>query len=573
MTIDAFDPDQLSPISIRVWESKYRLFNDPIRETTIEQSWQRVASALAGPEKQQAHWRRQFLQVLSDWSFLPAGRILAGAGVENHRITLLNCFVMGAIRDSVPGISRSLRQSAITLQQGGGIGLDFSSLQPAGSSPLHQGPVALLQVWDGLCAALVAEGSRRGAMLASLRCDHPDIEAFVRAKRQAARLTHFNLSVQISDDFMRAVAEDTDWPLCFPSGTATGPIIRARDLWELILQSAYEGGEPGVLFVDSINRANNLAYCEHLTTTNPCGEVPLPPFGACDLGSINLSRLVSRPFSEASAFQWQRLEPICTTAVRMLDNVLEISHFPLRQQRCCALQSRRLGLGITGLADCLQMLGMAYDSPEARQFATELMTRIRDAAYAASVDLAGEKGCFPGFDKKAYLQSAYIRSLPAALQQAIGRQGIRNSHLLAIAPAGSISLLANNVCSGIEPMFSPGYWRHISFAGQKESLWLEPYGVRLWRHFKPGQALPATMVAAGDLPPRAHLEMQACLQPLVDNAIAKTINVRADLPFARFRDIYRQAFQLGLKGVTVYRPNLVRPNVLEAGQGCKLSVC
>ncbi|MDF2155179.1 adenosylcobalamin-dependent ribonucleoside-diphosphate reductase [Vibrio sp. CAU 1672] len=573
MTIAEFDPNQLSPISTKVWESKYRLYTDSIKETAIEHSWQRVADALAGPEKQQAYWRRQFFQALSDWSVLPAGRILAGAGAENHRVTLLNCFVMGVIRNSMSGISRSLRQSAITLQQGGGIGLDFSSLQPAGSSTLHQGPVALLQIWNELCAALVAGDSRRGAMLASLRCDHPDIEAFVRAKSQAERLTYFNLSVQISDDFMRAVEEDTGWALCFPPGGATGPIIKARDLWELILQSAYESGEPGVLFVDSINRANNLAYCEHLTTTNPCGEVPLPPFGACDLGSINLSQLVSRPFSEASAFQWQRLEPICNTAIRILDNVLEISNFPLRQQRRCTLQSRRVGLGITGLADCLQMLGLAYESPEARQFATELMTRIRDAAYAASVDLAGEKGCFPCFDKKAYLRSAYIRSLPMSLQQAIGQQGIRNSHLLAIAPAGSISLLANNVCSGIEPMFSPGYWRHISFAGQQESLWLEPYGVQLWRYLKPGKALPDTMVAASDLSPKAHLEMQACLQPLVDNAIAKTINVRADLPFARFRDVYRQAFQLGLKGVTVYRPNPVRPNVLEPGQGCNQSVC
>ncbi|MEX2481505.1 MAG: adenosylcobalamin-dependent ribonucleoside-diphosphate reductase [Gammaproteobacteria bacterium] len=590
---DRYFSDELSHY---VWASKYRYRPPggagPGAESSIAETWDRVAEALAGVEAGDARkWRKAFRGMLDDFHFLPAGRILAGAGTT-RKVTLFNCFVMGFIEDSIDGIFDHLKQSAVTMQWGGGIGVDFSTLRPRGTravahGAIASGPVSFMRIWDAMCATMLSTGSRRGAMMGTLRCDHPDVADFVDAKRERGELTNFNLSVQVTDELMEAVAADEPWPLCFPfedeGGKASGAdtkrirwpgrdqevacrVLRrvpAKALWQRIMDAAYDTAEPGVLFVDRINRENNLYYREHITSTNPCGEIPLPAYGACDLGSVNLTRFVRRPFSSRAELDVAAIEDAARLATRMLDDVIDLSYYPLPEQAMMASTTRRIGLGVTGLGDALIMLGLHYDSEAARSVAAGVLTAIRDTAYRQSVALAQEKGAFPLFDRKAFLDGRYVATLPAELREDIARHGIRNSHLLAIAPTGTISLLANNVSSGIEPVFSlEGKRRVINENGALETHATVDYAYALWRREQRG-ALPATFVTADELPPEAHLAMAGALQPLVDNSISKTINVPEGISRAAFADIYRRAYELGLKGCTVFRPNPISGAVLS----------
>jgi ribonucleoside-diphosphate reductase alpha chain len=425
-------------------------------------------------------------------------------------------------------------------------------------------------------------------MMATLRCDHPDIEEFVDAKRTGKRLANFNLSVQISDAFMDAVRKGAEWALVFPADKLDGdgptaelevrswvngqsPVscrvlkrVPAQQLWAKIMRSAYESAEPGVLFVDRINRLNNLWYCEHLTATNPCGEIPLPPYGACDLGSINLTAFVLNPFSAKACWDVEGIRSTTQIATRMLDNVIDVSHFPLDAQKQQAYGSRRIGLGLTGLADALIMLGLHYGDARARSAAASAMQTICHTAYRTSVALAAEKGSFPMLRAESYLKGEFVGSLPADIRQGIGASGIRNSHLTAIAPTGSISLLANNVSSGLEPVFGFRHSRRIlDSQGNLRAFELTDYAARLWEELRGGAApLPKCFVEAHGLEPTAHLEMQAALQPYVDNAISKTVNVPEDYSLERFEKLYDLAYEKGLKGCTTFRPNRVTGEVL-----------
>jgi ribonucleoside-diphosphate reductase alpha chain len=580
-----------TPIARHVWETRYRA---DASEASVEATWRRVAHALASVERADGTlWEQRLLDIMQDFQFLPGGRILAGAGTDRD-VTLCNCFVMGTIEDSIPGIFRALEEGAVTMQRGGGVGYDFSTIRPAGAraratGAIASGPVSFMDVWDAMCATIQSTGARRGAMMATLRCDHPDIIAFIEAKRGTGRLHHFNLSVQATDAFMRAVERDEAWPLVFPESRLAGDgdtllrewpgeasavpcrVVRclsARVLWDRLLRASYDSGEPGVLFIDRINRLNNLWYCERITATNPCGEVPLPPYGACDLGAINLTRLVCDPFTPRARLDTNRLAAIASTAVRLLDNVIDATRFPLPAQRIAVHKARRIGLGITGLADALIMLGLRYGSDASLAVASETMRTICHAAYRQSILIAEEKGCFPAFERERYLEAPFVRGLPADIRDGTARHGIRNSHLLAIAPTGTISLLAGNVSSGIEPVFAPDYQRTVldANAGPRRFL-LTDYAVRLWRE-QAGRSdgMPDTLVTAAALPIEAHLAMQTVLQAFVDNSISKTINVPTETSFADFAPIYRLAYDKGLKGCTTFRPTPTTGAVLAPAQ-------
>ncbi len=558
------------PISREIWDLKYRLKSDggaPL-EPSMEATWQRVARALAAAEvpERRAYWEEQFQAVMENHRFLPAGRILAGAGT-GRRVTLFNCFVMGAIPDSMDGIFDGLKEAALTMQQGGGIGHDFSTLRPKGA-PVRgvgadaSGPLSFMDVWDSMCRTIMSAGSRRGAMMGTLRCDHPDIEAFIAAKRDPARLRMFNLSVLVTDAFMAAVKNDADWPLAFAGEVYR--TVRARDLWDQLMRATYDVAEPGVIFIDRINAANNLAYCETIQATNPCGEQPLPPYGACLLGAINLARFIERPFTAEAGLDTSAIEAAAATAVRLLDNVIDVSAYPLPEQAAEAQSKRRIGLGITGLADALVMCGLRYGSPEAATRAAAWMAAIEAAAYRSSIALAREKGAFPLFEAGPYLASGHARTLPREIRAAIRRDGIRNALLTTVAPTGTISLFAGNVSSGVEPIFALRYDRKILEAdGGHRQETVEDYAVRAYRALHGDDApLPPAFVTTADLTPAEHLTMQVALQKHVDSSISKTINCPADISFEAFRRVYEEAYDLGLKGCTTYRPNPVTGAVL-----------
>jgi len=583
-------------LSRHIWDSRYRWREGGVpRDGDVCASWRRVAEALATAEPRHRHrWRRRFLALMQDLRFLPGGRILAGAGTGRD-VTLLNCFVMGGLEDSMDGIFTSLKEAALTMQQGGGVGVDFSTLRPAGAPAqrvggIASGPVSFMHIWDAMCATLLSTGSRRGAMMATLRCDHPDIETFIDAKRDPRVLRNFNLSVLVTDAFLTAVRAGAPWPLVFPEDgpgegapAAGGRVQRAwsgagepvpcrvlrevpaRALWQRMLRAAYDTAEPGVLFIDRINRDNNLGYREHISATNPCGEIPLPPHGACDLGSLNLTRFVQRPFSAQASLDLEALGDAAATAVRMLDAVITVSRYPLPAQARQARGARRIGLGITGLADALIMLGLRYDSDAGRAAAAAAMSVICHAAYRASIALAGERGHFPYLDPGPYLEAPFIRALPADIRDGIAERGIRNSHLTAIAPAGTISLLANNCSSGIEPVFALEATRRVRVAGGsvREYRVTDP-ALTLFRTQHGNAPLPAAFVTAGELRPADHLAMQAALAPFVDGAISKTINLPADCGFDAFASVLDDADRLGLKGCTAFRPNPVTGAVLAA---------
>jgi ribonucleoside-diphosphate reductase alpha chain len=585
--------DHRSTLSRLVWETRYRAEG----EADLDATRQRVARALASVEPaDRALWAARYLDLLKGFRFLPGGRILAGAGVDRD-LTLLNCFVMGPIPDDISGIFEALRDAALTLQQGGGLGCDFSTLCPAGlqgkeAGGTASGPVSFMGLWDSMCTTLLSTGVRRGAMMGTLRCDHPDIEGFIEAKRDKQALRNFNLSVLITDDFMQALAADAPWDLVFPVDQLAhrdrsrfqGRRIRAwpgrdtpvacavlrtlpaRALWTQIMRANYDTAEPGVLFIDRINAENNLAYRERIGATNPCGEIPLPYWGSCDLGSLNLTAFVREPFGEKASIDVAALAEAAGLATRMLDAVIDLSRFPLPAQAEQARGSRRIGLGITGLADALIMLGLRYDSPTAREQAAAAMRTVCHAAYRASVALAAEKQPFPYLEPDAYLAAPFVRRLPADIRADIASVGIRNSHLVAIAPAGTISLLANNLSSGIEPVFSRVQHRRVrTRAGSSDLHRVEDYAVHVWRNGFGERPGPPAFVAAHAIAPEDHLAMQAAVQPYVDNAISKTINVPAGIPFESFERLYRRAYALGLKGCTTFRPNPVTGEVLSEG--------
>ncbi len=589
MNRDYFHAD----ISRRIWDTKYRFRElGEIRDQSVEDTWRRVARALASVEKAgRVEWEQRFYNVLEGFKFLPGGRIQAGAGT-GHRVTLFNCFVMGTIEDSLDSIFDSLKEGALTMQQGGGVGYDFSTLRPGGTPAVSvgvtaSGPVSFMQIWDAMCATILSTGARRGAMMATLRCDHPDIEEFIRIKHDAAKLRHFNLSVLVSDAFMQAVQADADWPLVFPMSArdiapaentvervwsgSTMPVrcrvvrrLRARQLWVQIMQATYDYAEPGVIFVDRVNEQNNLWYAEQISATNPCGEIPLPPYGACDLGSINLTQFVRAAFSDKAALDLDGIDGTTAVAVRMLDNVADLSRFPLKKQEEAARSTRRIGLGLTGLGDALIMLGIPYGTPAAARVAGEVMRRLCESAYQASIELAREKGAFTRLDKAKYLQGKFISHLPQAIRDGIARHGIRNSHLTAIAPTGTISLLANNVSSGLEPVYRFEYRRRVREAdGSLSEHAVSDYAYRLYRKLNGADApLTAAFVTAGEVSPFMHLDMQAALQPWVDNAISKTVNVPQDYSFDQFGSLYEYAYSKELKGCTTFRPNPVTGQVL-----------
>ncbi|HEX9836882.1 MAG TPA: adenosylcobalamin-dependent ribonucleoside-diphosphate reductase, partial [Alphaproteobacteria bacterium] len=455
-----------------------------------------------------------------------------------------------------------------TMQQGGGIGYDFSTLRPKGAR-VHgvgadaSGPISFMEVWDAMCRTIMSAGYRRGAMMATMRCDHPDIEAFVEAKRETGRLTMFNLSVLATDAFMTAVKEDGSWDLVF-AGTCY-KTVRARDLWDRIMRATYGYAEPGVIFIDRVNRRNNLAYAETIAATNPCGEQPLPPYGACLLGSINLPRLVREPFTADARLDEESLAALVPVAVRMMDNVTDVSRFPLEAQKREAMAKRRIGLGVTGLADALIMCRARYGSERAVALTESWMRLIRRHAYLASAALAAEKGAFPLYDRQPYLAGENVAELEADVQDAIATNGIRNSCLTSIAPTGTISLLADNVSSGIEPVFSYAYTRSLLMPdGSRREEEVSDHAYRLYRRtFGEAARLPDYFVDAQHLAPSDHVVMQAAVQKYIDSSISKTINVPADLPFDAFKDVYTSAYELGCKGCTTYRPSEVRGAVLS----------
>ncbi len=560
-----------APIAEQIWDMKYRLKgrDGKVMDESVEDTWRRIARALAKGDDDPEARASEFYDALQDFKFLPAGRITAGAGT-GRAVTMFNCFVMGTIPDDMGGIFDMLKEAALTMQQGGGIGYDFSTIRPKGADVKGvgadaSGPISFMDVWDAMCRTIMSAGSRRGAMMAVMRCDHPDIQDFITAKRDPARLRMFNLSVLVTDDFMQAVKDDGPWDLKF--NDTVYHTLKARDLWNRIIQSTYDFAEPGVIFIDRINAMNNLSYCETIAATNPCGEQPLPPYGACLLGSVNLARLVNNPFEENARLDETALDDLVRTAVRMMDNVIDTSRFPLEAQAQEAQAKRRIGLGVTGLADALLMVGLRYGSDQAAQQTEDWMKQIARAAYLASVDLAKEKGAFPLFDADKYLASGTMRMMDDDVRDAIRKHGIRNALLTSIAPTGTISLYAGNVSSGIEPVFAYAYTRKVlQNDGTRTEEEVVDYAVQLWREKFGDRELPDYFVNAQTLAPLDHVKMQAAAQKWVDSSISKTINCPEDISFADFQDVYMQAWDSGCKGCTTYRPNDVTGSVLTVSE-------
>lgn len=552
-----------------IWSSKYRFTpRGGDGESAVEDTWRRIARAVAEAEDPEIRGavEAEFYDALRDHRFLPAGRIIAGAGTARS-VTLFNCFVMGVIPDDLGGIFEHVREAALTLQQGGGVGMDFSSIRPSGAyvsgvAADASGPLSFMDVWDAMCRTIMSAGQRRGAMMGCLRIEHPDIEAFIDAKRDGARFRNFNLSVLVSDAFMEALAAGGDWPLTF--GGKVHRVLPAAELWARLTRATYDCAEPGVIFIDRVNAANNLAYCEEILASNPCGEQMLPPYGACLLGSINLARLVRGPFTAEAAIDEEELEALAATAVRFLDNVIDISRFPLEAQETEAKWKRRLGLGVTGLANALTFCGFRYGGAEAVALTKHWLGVIKRSAYRTSARLAAEKGVFPLY-QSSMLDRPNLASLDEETRDLIRAHGLRNGCLTSIAPTGTTSILAGNVSSGVEPVFAYAYNRKVRQPdGSTREEPVEDYALSVWKAIHGDDPPPEHLfVSAQTLEPADHLRMQAAAQTMVDSSISKTVNCPEDIAFSDFADIYREGYRLGCKGLTTYRPNAITGSVLS----------
>ncbi|WP_038035511.1 MULTISPECIES: adenosylcobalamin-dependent ribonucleoside-diphosphate reductase [unclassified Thioalkalivibrio] len=628
----------LQPSSASIWAERYQLRDaqgEPV-DASMEAMFDRVARALAAVEApdKRASIEREFRWALDNGA-IPAGRILANAGAEAYtpQTTLINCTVSRTIRDSLQAILEANTAAGLTLKAGAGIGYDFSTLRPkgalvAGAGAPTNGPVAFMQIFDQTCRTIGAAGGRRGAQMATLDIGHPDIERFILAKRRKGRLTQFNLSVLVRDAFLEAVERDDEWALAFPllpveqDRVATSELVyrdwpvvedgyrvddqgrvacriyrrvRARELWDTLMRSTYDVGEPGVILIDQVNRENNAWFDEVIRATNPCGEEPLPPDGACLLGSVNLTRFVSASFTADAAFDWARFERVVRVFTRMLDNVADISGLPLPEQRAEMLRKRRHGMGILGLGSALAMLGETYGSESAADFTAEVCRRLALESWRAGLELAREKGPAPIMDEDFTLTADMLRRQPAlaeagyqagdvlkgrelharfspymqriaeedpALVAALAEEGARFTHATSIAPTGTISFsVANNASNGIEPTFLHHTTRNIRRPGRRTreavdcySFELLAYRARVDAEAGPGD-LPANAITADRVSVDAHIRMQAAAQPWVDSAISKTLNVPSDIPFEDFQQVYLQAWRAGLKGCTTYRPN------------------
>ncbi len=595
------DTDDLSltlpgvqPISLDVLTEKYLKPG----ETSAEDVYLRVARALASVEAvaEQADYEALFLANLRAGA-IGAGRIMSAAGTS-IQATLINCFVQpvgdciqGVDDDGYPGIYEALREAAETMRRGGGVGYDFSRIRPRGAevkgtASMASGPCSYINVFDQSCATVESAGARRGAQMGVLRIDHPDVLEFITAKRMPGRWNNFNVSLGVPDSFMHALEQNLPWELVHRAkpgsaleargawqrtdGLWVYQTLAARELWDIVMRSAYDFAEPGMLFLDQINQDNNLRYCEDIASTNPCGEQPLPPYGCCDLGPIILPRFVSHPFDVggAAAFDFDAFAAVVMTQVRALDNVLELTFWPLPQQRAEAAAKRRIGVGFTGMGNVLTLLCLRYDEAAGRDMAVRIATCMRDAAYTASIALARERGSFPRFDVEGYLEEGTFASrLPVALQEAIRTYGIRNSHLLSIAPTGTVSLaFADNASNGIEPSFSWVYRRKKREAdGRTTEYAVEDHAWRQYQALGGDVAnLPEYFVSALQMSAQSHIAMMQAVQPLVDTAISKTVNVPADCPYDVFSGLYQQAWEAGLKGLATYRPNAILGSVLDA---------
>ena len=571
-------------------------------EQSEQELFARVARALAAVEKPelQAHWEQQFLANLQRGA-IGAGRIMAAAGLDT-KATLINCFVQpvadatnGFDTQGNPGIYTALSQAAETMRRGGGVGYDFSNLRPRGAlvrgtNSFASGPCSFIDVFDASCTTVESAGARRGAQMGVLRIDHPDVLEFITAKRQKGRWNNFNVSVGVSSAFMQAVRDDETWELVHVAIPSEAQIQAgahrrddglwvyqsqpARTLWDAIMRSAYDFAEPGILFLDNINADNNLWYAEQIAATNPCGEQPLPPYGCCDLGPVILTRFVREPFTPQAFFDMEAFRAAVAVQVRMLDNVLDATVWPLPEQQREAQQKRRIGVGFTGLGDALILLGLRYASDEGLQQAESIARAMRDAAYTASVELAREKGAFPLFNAKQYLKSGFAKRLPKELRAAIKKHGLRNSHLLSIAPTGTVSLaFADNASNGIEPAFSWTYTRKKRTADGGEQFYtVQDHAYRLYKALHGDDApLPECFVSALELSASEHVAMMRCVQPFIDTSISKTVNIPADYPFEDFKHLYMECWEVGLKGCATYRPNDTLGAVLSTESASKTS--
>ncbi|MBT9551366.1 MAG: adenosylcobalamin-dependent ribonucleoside-diphosphate reductase [Hydrogenophaga sp.] len=594
-SLRAQDLTQTQPISQDVLAEKYLKPG----ETGVEDLYRRVARALASVEKPEARaeWEQTFLANLHAGA-IGAGRIMSAAGTD-IQATLINCFVQpvgdaiqGVDAEGYPGIYEALREAAETMRRGGGVGYDFSRIRPRGAEvkgthSMASGPCSYINVFDQSCSTVESAGARRGAQMGVLRIDHPDVMDFITAKRTPGRWNNFNVSVGVSDAFMEAVGNDQPWELVHKArpgktlldkgayqrsdGQWVYQTVAARELWDTIMKSAYDFAEPGILFLDKIGTDNNLHYCETISATNPCGEQPLPPYGCCDLGPIILTRFVQNPFGfgGAPAFDFEAFEKAVALQVRALDNVLDVTFWPLEQQRTESAAKRRIGVGFTGMGNALAMLCVRYDREDGRQVAAQIAERMRNAAYLASVELGKEKGVFPKFEAEGYLAPGTFASrLPEAIKKAIRKHGIRNSHLLSIAPTGTVSLaFADNASNGIEPPFSWMYRRKKREAdGSTSEYAVEDHAWRLYRELGGDvDQLPEYFVNALAMSAGEHIAMMEAVQPFVDTAISKTVNVAADYPFEDFKSLYQKAWRANLKGMATYRPNNILGSVLDTG--------